>query len=311
VPTITKLDFPKLDNVDIINAIRGVSSNEFQDRIPEATKANIQVSMDLLYKNSGLRNQAANGLVNQIGLVIIRDVLYWENKLAKFKQGMLNAGESIEEIQIGLVKAKAFDSSRSSLEDAVFGRERVETQAVVHHINRRDKYKITIDDVEFKKAFLTEFGLHEFITKLMSRMEVSDQYDEFLIMTQLFREYYQRGGFHKVHVPAVDAPGSDQADSREFLRTLKAVASNMAFPSRRYNAAKMEVATTEEELEIFITPEALAAIQVEGLASAFNISQTDIMGRITIIPKAQMKIPGAQAVLTTRNFWVCAPGIFI
>src|SRR5699024_9024433 len=87
-------------------------------------------------------------------------------------------------------------------------------------------------------------------------------------------------------------------------------AGNLQFLSRHYNAAGMPVAANVDDLELFITPEANAALDVESLAGAFNASRADIPMRTTLIPQEHFAIPGAQAVLTTRDFFVVADTFF-
>jgi hypothetical protein len=68
----------------------------------------------------------------------------------------------------------------------------------------------------------------------------------------------------------------------------------------------MPVSAQPDELELFITPEANAAIDVEALAAAFNIDKATLPSKINIIPKEHFNIPGGQAVLTTKDFFVVA-----
>lgn len=292
-------------NIEILNAIRSQASNEYQRRIPSATKANIADTIQTMWDYRPARNEFVNALVNQIGMIIARNVS-WSNPLAKFKMGMLNYGQTIEEYQVGLIEATTYDPSRDSLERDVFGQAVIDVQSSFHKVNRQDKYKITINDNTLKQAFTSDNGLSTFISQLLEAPTTSDQWDEFLLTAGLFKEYHRNGGFFKVNVPDVSAQGSTEANAKYFLRRVRELSSTLPFISTHYNAAGMPVAAKPDDLELFITPEALAAIDVEALAGAFNIERADVSSRMTVIPAEHFGIKGAQAILTTRDFFVIA-----
>jgi hypothetical protein len=251
------------------------------------------------------RNEFIDALVNRIGLTIIKGNL-WTNPLAKFKRGLLEYGDTIEEVNIGLLEAKTYDPDRDYLEKDIFGAETPDVQSSFHKVNRQNYYKLTIKEPLLRRAFLTPNGLSEFITKLMATPTTSDSWDEFLLMASLFEEYERAGGFFKVNIPDLGVSTSDGNDSRYALRRMREMSGNLGFISTHYNASGMPVAATPDELELFITPEANAAMDVEALAGAFNIGKAEFASRTTIVPKEHFNIPGAQAVLTTRDFFVVA-----
>lgn len=309
---------PKLDvrpfkqgtsNADILDSIWKNASPDYQRRVPEATKAGVQDVLRNLTEYRAGWNEFVEALVNRIGLVIIKNNT-WTNPYAKFKRGMMGFGESIEEVMVGLIKAKTYNHNRESLERDVFGNYPAEVQSSFHKINRQEMYPLTVNQALLQRAFLEEGGLGSFISALMSAPSTSDQWDEFLITAQLFREYYEAGGFHKVQVASLDGLTADSEDAKTFLRLTRTFAGNLQFMSTKYNAAGMPVAVDPDDLELFITPEALAAIDVEALAGAFNIDKAMMAGRINLIPKEHFNIPGAQAVLTTRDFFVIADTLF-
>lgn len=301
VPTLRKPT-----NVEIFNAIRGVSTVDYQRRIPAADKSNVQDTINGLLRNRPSMNEFVDGFVNRIGMEIYRSKS-WTNPLAKFKIGMLEYGDTIEEYMVGLIEAKRYDSDTESLEKAVFGQERIRTDVSYHKINRQDKYKLTVLPAMIRRAFQTEYGLNNLITQLMNAPQTSDNWDEFLLMSSMFKEYWRADGFFKINVPDFTTITGDGGEAAKLsLRRMRESAENLQFISERYNAAGMPTAADPDELELFITPEALAAQDVEALAGAFNIDKANFSARSTVIPQEHFNIPGAMAVLTTRDFFVVA-----
>jgi len=295
----------KSTNWSILNAIKTASSTEYQRRVPDATRANVQETIREMWDYAPTRNEFLDAFINRIGLVVARNVS-WTNPLAKFKIGMLEYGDTIEEYIAGLLTAKTYDPKRDYLEKDLFGQEVPDVQTSFHKVNRTDYYKITINEPILKRAFLDEYGLSGLIVQLMQAPTTSDNWDEFLTTCSLFKEYWDNDGFFKVNIPDVSATGSTAADAKAFIRRVRELADTLPFLSTQYNAAGMPIAANRDELELIITPEALAAVDVEALAGAFNVDKADFGTRVTVVPKEYFGITGAQAILTTRDFFVIA-----
>jgi hypothetical protein len=292
-------------NEAILDAIRNEGTSQYQQRIPNATKAGVQATMKAMNTYNGHYNEFLDALINRIGSVVVRN-LSWTNPFSEFKQGMLEYGDTIEEVQVGLLKAFNYKEDHEQMEKDIWGVSRPDVQSNFHTVNRQDTYKITINEAELRRAFLSPTGLYDFITKLMQAPTTSDQWDEFLLMTSLFAEYESNGGFWHVNVPDVRNLTSDSADAKQALRKMRAMADTLLFPSSRYNAAHMPTFAKREDLVIFVSPEYAAAVDVEALAGAFNMDKTSMHGRILPIPQEQIGITNAQAIMTTKDYFVVA-----
>lgn len=296
--------FRPTNNANILNAIRKNASLDYRSRIPQATQANVQDVVRNLSEYRPQMNEFIDALVNRIGMEIYKTKT-WSNPLAKFKRGMLTFGTTIEEVQTGLIQSKRYNSDRESLEQDIFGQYIPDVQSAFHTVNRQDFYPLTINEALLHRAFLDEMGLSGFIAQLMTTQETSDNVDEFNLMTGLFKEYDRADGFFRVHVPDVASTASDEADAKAFLREARGIASTLPFMSTYYNASGMPTAATADELELFISPRANAAIDVEALAGAFNVDKASMSGRVNIIPEEKFPT-GVQALLTVADFFVVA-----
>lgn len=297
----------KASNVDWLNAIRNSLGTEYQNRIPEATQANIAETIDTLWSYQAGRNQVVDALVNRIGLVLFQNTL-WTNPLAPFKIGALNQGETIEEVMNGLLEAVDYDFDRDELEKEVFGNHPFETQTSFHKVNRRDRYAFTVNQPGLRLALLNN-ELGSFLSNVMSMPQTSDQNDEFLLMTNLFREVDKADGYFTVNVPDVGVPTSGTAESRALLRRIREFNNTLPFISRLYNPAGMPVAANPEDLILITTANADAAMDVEALAGAFQIDKAEVKNRKVVLPERYLGIQGVQAILTTRKFFVVADNL--
>lgn len=302
---------PNTTNEALMDVVRGMSSVDYQRRIPSASAAGIKDTVANLLDPSNRRwfNEFVDVLVNRIGLEIVRGTS-WNNPLGEFKRGLLTFGSTIEEIQVGLLKAHNWDPDRDYGEKALFGRELPEVQANFHTVNRQDFYKVTVNEQMLKRAFLEQGGLSAFITQLMEAPSSSDQWDEFLLTVSLFREYEANGGFRKVKVPDLTLDTVTEADAKKAMRTMRATAGNLKYLSTQYNAAGMPVYARGDDLLLFTTPEFNASMDVDALAAAFNMERAQVFGRIIEVPQEHFGIEGAQAILTTREFFVIGDTLF-
>jgi len=293
---------PNQSGDKIFNWVRKDMGMEFQARIPKADQADLVATVRAMDKFPGAWNQFASAFINKVGLTIGRNQM-WNNPLAIFKKGMLEFGDTVEEFQVGVLKAYRYDHDQDYGERALFARERPEIQTSYHTINREDMYKITIDEPTLKRAFLTSTGLSTLITQLMDAPVKSDNWDEYLMMKELLGEYERNGGFFKVHSPEIplDTDGSLQA--RQALRQIRTYTGKLRFLSRRYNAAGMPVHAEEADLVLITTPEFQAAIDVEALAVLFNVSYAEISSRIVIVDEFPSHMKDIRAVLTTSDFF--------
>lgn len=305
MPVLDRRPFRAQPNTVVMNAIRAISTDDYQRRIPEVTKANIHETVRDLMNYAPARNEFINGFINKVGMELARRNS-WNNPLAEFKLGLMGFGESIEEYMVGLVQAKTYDPTRSSLEAEIFGAETPDVQVNYHKINRQEYYKITVNQAMLQRAFTSEMGLSQLISSLMEAPATSDNWDEYLLTCSLFREYDVNNGYFRVNVPNVIEDGSDVIDAKTALRRIRAMVGNLSFISPHYNAAKMPTSAQPEDLMLLASPEFQAAIDVEALAAAFNIEKAAVPSRIVTVRQEDFGIEGAQAILTTKDFFVIA-----
>lgn len=293
------------ENVPILNAIRNDASMEYHRRIPAANSGNIKDVAENILNNTPLRNEFISALLNRIGMVYVRNNV-WYNELSELKRGMLNYGDTIEEINVGLVKARHYSHDRDYLEREIFGRHDIDVATAIHKVNREDYYPVTVDENTLRRAFLDDTGLNDLAQQIVAVPTTSDAWDEYLYMASIFRAFDNRYNFFNVNVPDVGVNASTADDAKVLLRKIKAAVGNLKFMSTRYNAAKMPTSAKSEDLILFTTPEVNAAIDVNALAALFNMDKAKVPTRIIEIRTEDIGMPDVQAFLTTKDFLVVA-----
>lgn len=285
-------------NSTILEKVWLSATNDYQQRVPNPTQSRISATMRQLFSpmNGDLYNQFMSGYINLIGQQKVHDSA-WENPLNLFKGSSLMYGSTIQESAIKWIRAHSYDDAAEDL----LKLERPEAEVWYHSMNRQDKYPISVVRPEIAQAFRDEYGLNRLINAIMITPINSAQYDEYLIMLNLIAEYDQRWGFFRENLSA--AP-TDEATGKEFLTKLRTYAETLKFPSTLYNAADVGVPTFAKpnELVLIVSAATSAAVDVNTLASVFQLDKADIPYRKIVVPELPVK--NAVALLTTDAFFV-------
>ena len=258
-------------SVDVLNAIRNSATINYQNYIPVATndpevlRSIGQTIMD----NVALQNEFLTALVNRIGRVILSSKLY-SNPWAVFKKGFMEFGETIEDIFVEL--AKPYDYDAGVAESEVFKREIPDVRSTFYVLNYQKFYKATIEENDLRKAFLSMDGVSNLINKIIEAMYTSANYDEFLTMKYLI---YRRLTQGLVYVE--DASGANTY--HEWAALFKGVSNDLTFLSTKYNLAGVHNLSERSAQHIIINSKFDASMDVNVLATAFNMDKAEFMGR--------------------------------
>jgi hypothetical protein len=179
-----------------------------------------------------------------------------------------------------------------------------------HSQNRRDRYDITINEIELKNAFTEEYGLNKLVSALLQVPMNSDEYDEYLIMKQLIAIYERKWGFYKHQLSGVP---SDETTGKEFLKAVRTYARKLTFPNTIYNSGAIEdvpIFVKREELVLFITPEIESSIDVDTLASVFHLDKAELSYRTIVLDEFPLPNDDCIAILTTEDFFQCRDTVY-
>lgn len=275
MPTIPKVQKMTANSVEILNAIRAQADAEYQNRIPIATQENLRDVGNAMMQYRPAQNTFLNALVNRIARVIITSKSY-QNPLREFKRGIMEYGETVAEYFVNIAKAHQFDPAVAEKE--WMKREIPDVQGVFHTMNYQNFYKVTISDRELRQAFLSQDGVTDLIARIVDSLYTGSEYDEFLIMKQLIVDAAQDGKMYPVQIPAISA-----ANAKEIVTIIKSISNDMAFMKAKYNSMGVLTATPKNDQILILDSRFDAVIDVEVLASAFNMEKAEFMGRRILI----------------------------
>lgn len=270
-PTIKNLN---ASSVDILNAIRNSATANYQNYVPVADQSleSVRTIGSIIMDYPLLQNEFLSALVNRIGRVMLTSKSY-QNPWAVFKRGMLEFGETIEEIFVNIAKPFQFDPAVA--ENKVFAREIPDVRAAFHILNYQKFYKATIQNDQLRQAFLSWQGITDLISKIVDSMYAGANYDEFLTMKYLLARHILNGELKPVEVDAADLKG--------IVTEIKRVSNDMTFMNTDYNLTGVSTYTEKDSQYVIMSSAFDAAMDVEVLAAAFNMSKADFMGHRVLL----------------------------
>lgn len=264
-------------SVDILNVIRENASQNYRDYVPKATPDADSVRQigAIIMDFPALQNEFLNSLVNRIGRVLITSKMY-DNPWAFFKKGMLEFGETVEEIFVNIAKPFQFDPAVA--ESTIFKREIPDVRAAFHIMNYQKFYKTTIQNDQLRQAFLSWQGITDLIAKIVDAMYTGANYDEFITMKYMLARHILDGHMYPTVIPEVTEP-----NMKKIVSTIKGVSNNYTFLSNKYNLAGVYTHTEKTDQYMLINANFDAIMDVEVLASAFNMDKTEFSGRRVLV----------------------------
>lgn len=260
--------------LDILNVIRQNASLEYQSSVPTVTQAtDIPKVGEIIYGTPALANQFINALVNRIALVKVQSATF-NNPYSHLKKGMVEFGESVEEIFVNIAKVETYTPEKA--ESREFKRTLPDVRSAFHIMNWRVMYPVTIQDEDLRLAFLSIDGVTDLIAKIVEQVYTAYEYDEFLLFKYLLIKGIAKGQMKPVAI----GNGSDlKVDAVQY----RGVSNDLTFMHSNYNASGVKTTTPKERQCIFMDSFYNAQFDVDVLASAFNMEKADFMGRLHLI----------------------------
>lgn len=264
--------------VDILNTIRANASQEYQNLVPEITKADeIPRVGEVVMGYPGLANQFLSALMNRIASVRVKSATF-NNAYAQFKKGYLEFGETVEEVFVNICKAREFSAEKAEARE--LKRSVPDVRSAMHIMNWRVQYPLTIQHRDLERAFLSPDGVTDLIARLVGSLSTAAEYDEYLLFKYLIIKGVNAGAMYQFNVPGTPLLYSNL---NNFATAFRGVSNKLPFMSTMYNAAGVTTNTNKDAQLIIMDAAFNAAFDVSVLASAFNMDKANFMGKLMLM----------------------------
>ena len=223
--------------------------------------------------NINQKNEFLGSLVNKIGRQEYASKAYL-NPLSKFKKGFIDNANEIEEIYVARVQGLSQDLDGTT----TLKRVKPDVKTLYHNQEYGKCYTATITDKQVRQAFTSKDGVKRIADEILTQQHTGVEYDEYVAMKKAINDF------------ATAIPGSakrtitevtNQTTAKEFVKKVKKDIGKMQFRSTNY--CEYEQHSKAEDLVLFIHIDYQAEIDVELLATAFNIDKAELNTRVVYV----------------------------
>ena len=250
----------------------------YQDRIPQITVNNFKEIGDLIMERPNMKNEFINTLFNKIGLTLLQNKKY-TSRLDIFSKGKLEYGETIEQIMCDLIECKDFTEQKDNNEVSELVSAQVPDIKVLYHSeNYKHKYKVTVSDIRLRKAFNDKYGVDKLVASIITSVQNSIAYDrECMLKAIISASVYK----NTIQVPFDN--GSTSSRAKNLVTEIKKNIIKMETMSKNYNNGGINTFTRKEDMVLVIGSEYATDIDINLLATAFNLDKAEISTRIIVV----------------------------
>ena len=267
--------------VTSLNAIREISSEIYHRYVPIidentdiASFANPIMEYPVVY------NEFQDALVNKLVFTQFQ-MKSFRNPLVILEGDALPLGYGGENIYVNPAKGRQFNVNDFA---GLLVRYEADVKVEYLTLNMDTQYCVTYTRQQLKKAFRSWGDLEEFINGLSNSLYNGAFIDEWRFTKQLVSSAYANNMIQYQTISAVSSADTAKA----FVEKARELYLNFQTPSTSYNAwAKVGGAgrpittwTNPEDIVILIRNDVRAKMDVEVLASAFNMDKTQLLGQM-------------------------------
>ena len=317
-------------NAEILNTIRANASSEYQERVPEALGVGGNVS-NVFSQYPTMKNEFLTALTNKIARTLFYSKVF-DNPLKALHKGMLPYGYSLEQIFVNMAESKGFwehwDTTGDEVKDLV-GMKKPDIKLLYIERNFAYKYKTTISDQQLRTAFTEQNGLSRLVEQVVSSVYSKAYFDEFNDMKRILKAHAQAqylgydsstgkmtekalsntvlpGGRNET-VMVLGEYATQEAKGKAISKAIRTLAGKMAFPTDKYNSARVQQWSERPQLIYITTPEEQAELDVEVLANAFNMDKADVNVRVIVVDE----LPSVFSIETAKAAKVAEYGTIL
>lgn len=264
--------------------------------------------LNVIKNYPAVTNSFITTLTNKVTKSLLYSKIY-QNQLKELKKGALEYGDSIEELFVQMAQVKGFTAnweSGSATPEADLIKKLVpKVSALYIQMNVDYKGKTTVMDKALRKAFLNSNGLQGLVGQIVGSITSAMEFQEFKLTKATLNTLVKEGksirfngtdttiqtntiavgtnGAIKQGPYCVDVSSGGTFDPKKLSQELREAVGLMKFPSTKFNIAKELTWSQPEEMMLITTPQVIADLDVNVLASAFNMSKADLNTRTILV----------------------------
>ena len=267
-----------------LNQLREISSDIFHKYVPIIDDStDISAYANPILEVPVVMNEFVDVLVNKLVYSQFESFTF-NNPLRVLEGESIPLGYAGEHVYVNPAKGRGFNVNDFA---GLLFKYEADVKVEYHTVNSDLQYPVTISRQQLKKAMTSWDNLAEFITSLSNSLYNGCYVDEFRFTKNIISGAYKENRGVIETITAVTTEDTAKA----FVEKARELFLNFQLPSTKYNAwAKnggegkpITTWTRPEDIVLIIRNDVRAKIDVQSLASAFNLSYADFMGNVITV----------------------------
>lgn len=273
--------------VTSLNAIREASVSEgkiYHQYVPVIDEnTNIAAIAEPVLRYPTVANDFMNMLVNKLVWTQFETKLF-NNPLKILEGERMPLGYFGEEIYTNPAKGRKYNVNDFA---GLLQRYEADTKVQYLALNSDLQYPVNVTRHDLKKAFTSWADLDRFIDQISNSLYNGSYIKDFRMTKNLVSSAYAYGGVRVQTVSAI----SNETTAKAFVKVLRNAFLGFQVPSTNYNAwaqaggygDPITTWTDPQDIVILLRNDVRTEIDVDVLAQSFNMSKSDVIGRILTV----------------------------
>ena len=236
-----------------------------------------------ILSNPTILNEFMNRLIQRIVYTQV-EVKLFRNPLQNLEGDVLPLGAIGQEIYINPAKGRKFNVDDFA---GLLAKYEADVKVQYMHMNSDIQYPVTITRAKIKDAFVSWDNLNSFVDGITQSLYNGAYIDRYNMTKALVTTAYTANNVQIETISAI----SSEATAKAFLQKARELFLNFQLPSDKYNAwAKVggygraiKSWTNAEDIVFLLKNSVASYIDVNVLASSFNIDKATLMGNIIYV----------------------------
>ena len=281
-----------------LNQIREtlVADNKvYQEQIPlvEHYTSSQVYGQSLLALPSDLRNKFIQSLVNRIAYTKFQ-MDYFENPLRELANDELPLGAIGQDIYVNPARGRVYNIDDFA---GLLAKYESDVKVEYNELNFDVQYPVTIIRKELEKAFTSWGDFENFLMGISQSLYNGAYIDDYNYTRKLITNAYLNNNVQMETFTFSNPAAPTDTELKALLSRLRKAYLDFQAPSTDYNAWKKVGGygrsivswSNPRDIHVFLSNKLASDIDVNVLASAFNIDKADLMGRVHYVPDFDVK----------------------
>ena len=281
-----------------LNQIREtlVADNKvYQEQIPlvEHYTSSQVYGQSLLALPSDLRNKFIQSLVNRIAYTKFQ-MDYFENPLRELANDELPLGAIGQDIYVNPARGRVYNIDDFA---GLLAKYESDVKVEYNELNFDVQYPVTIIRKELEKAFTSWGDFENFLMGISQSLYNGAYIDDYNYTRKLITNAYLNNNVQMETFTFSNPSAPTDTELKALLARLRQAYLDFQAPSTAYNAwakvggygRSIVSWSNPRDIHVFLSNKLASVVDVNVLASAFNIDKADLMGRVHYVPDFDVK----------------------